>query len=133
MYRICSPCTPGCHKRMQRAFNGGYYFPLFTCPLFWKEKAALYERNHRTMNNEEKILGILMQMQSDIAGLKAGQAALEAGQADLRKDIADLKAGQAKMQEDISDTKTNVQFIWDDLGHAEDRLDAHDAAFKKIM
>ena len=77
MYRICSPCTPGCHKRMQRAFNGGYYFPLFTCPLFWKEKAALYERNHRTMNNEEKILGILMQMQSDIAGLKAGQAALE--------------------------------------------------------
>lgn len=112
MYRICSPCTPGCHKRMHRAFNGGYYFPLFTCPFFWKEKEALYERNHRTMNNEEKILGILMQMQSD---------------------IADLKAGQAKMQEDIADIKTNVQFIWDDLGHAEDRLDAHDAAFKKIM
>lgn len=78
------------------------------------------------MNNEEKILGILMQMQSDIADLREGIA-------DLREDIGDLKAGQAKMQEDIADIKTNVQFIWDDLGHAEDRLDAHDAAFKKIM
>ena len=78
------------------------------------------------MNNEEKILGILMQMQSDITALKAGQSKIQ-------EDIAGLKAGQSKMQEDIADIKTNVQFIWDDLGHAEDRLDAHDAAFKKIM
>lgn len=36
------------------------------------------------MNNEEKILAILEQMQGDIASLKQGQATLEQGQEELR-------------------------------------------------
>lgn len=53
------------------------------------------------MNNEEKILEILAQMQQDISGLKAGQAKLEAGQ-------ATLEAGQAAMRADIAEVKTRV-------------------------
>ena len=60
------------------------------------------------MNNEEKILEILAQMQQDISGLKAGQAKLEAGQAKLEAGQATLEAGQAAMRADIAEVKTRV-------------------------
>lgn len=54
------------------------------------------------MNNEDKILQILEQMQSD---------------------IADLKAGQAAMQADIAEINMNVKYIWEDLSRQEKRID----------
>ena len=46
------------------------------------------------MTNDEKILEILMQMQSDISDLKTGQAKLE-------QDVADLKAGQEQLSHNV--------------------------------
>ena len=48
------------------------------------------------MNNEEKILAILEQMQGDIASLKQGQATLEQGQEELR-------VGMNAMREEMND------------------------------
>ena len=53
------------------------------------------------MNNEEKILLILTQVQADIAGLKEGQTVMQA-------DIDSLKEGQTVMQADIGGLKTDV-------------------------
>ena len=69
------------------------------------------------MNNEEKILAILTQMQTDISDLKAGQAKLE--------------AAQAKMQEDIDEIKTNVEYIWEDISRTSDRVDKHETIIRK--
>ncbi len=67
------------------------------------------------MTNDEKILEILMQMQSDISDLKVGQAKLEqdvsdlkTGQAKLEQDVSDLKTGQAKLEQDVVGLKTDV-------------------------
>lgn len=46
------------------------------------------------MNHEEKILAILLQMQSDISDLKTGQAKLEV-------DVADLKVGQTQLSQGL--------------------------------
>ena len=43
------------------------------------------------MNNEEKILQVLTQMQGDISDLKQGQAKLEQGQAKLKQDVEETK------------------------------------------
>ena len=53
------------------------------------------------MNNEEKILEILVQMQTNITDLKSGQA-------QMRADITDLKSEQAQMRADIADLRTDV-------------------------
>ena len=63
------------------------------------------------MTNDEKILEILMQMQSDISDLKTGQAKLE-------QDVADLKAGQVKLEQDVAGLKTDVA----DLKTGQERL-----------
>lgn len=53
------------------------------------------------MNNEEKILEMLGQMQTDISGIKSDQAAMKA-------DIADIKTDQAAMKADIAGIKTRL-------------------------
>ena len=53
------------------------------------------------MNNEEKILEILVQMQTNITDLKSGQA-------QMRADITELKSEQAQMRADIADLRTDV-------------------------
>lgn len=63
------------------------------------------------MTNDEKILEILMQMQSDISDLKTGQAKLE-------QDVTDLKTGQAKLEQDVAGLKTDVA----DLKTSQERL-----------
>lgn len=60
------------------------------------------------MTNDEKILEILMQMQSDISDLKTGQAKLE-------QDVTDLKTGQAKLEQDVAGLKTNVADLKTDV------------------
>ena len=77
------------------------------------------------MNNEEKILNLLEQMQgrfdrieegqasmqADISGLKEGQTSLQEGQASMQVDISGLKEGQASMQADISGLKGDVSSL----------------------
>ena len=77
------------------------------------------------MNNEEKILEILVQMQTNITDLKSGQAQMQADitelkseQAQMRADIADLrtdvttlKSEQAQMRADITELKTDVRAL----------------------
>ncbi len=60
------------------------------------------------MNNEEKILEILVQMQTNITDLKSGQAQIRADIADLRTDVTTLKSEQAQMRADIADLRTDV-------------------------
>mgnify|MGYP002581958797 CR=1 FL=1 len=67
------------------------------------------------MNNEEKILEMLGQMQTDISGIKSDQAAMKADiagikteQAAMRADIAGIKTEQAAMKADIAGIKTRL-------------------------
>ena len=60
------------------------------------------------MTNDEKILEILLQMQSDISALKSGQMKLEQDVADVKADVIDLKSGQTKLEQDVADVKADV-------------------------
>ncbi len=50
------------------------------------------------MNNEEKILQMLTQMQEDITALKQGQAELQQGQAELQQGQASIEKRVTKIQ-----------------------------------
>lgn len=54
------------------------------------------------MNNEEKILQMLTQMQEDITALKQGQAELQQGQAELQQGQAELQQGQASIEKRVT-------------------------------
>ena len=88
------------------------------------------------MTNDEKILEILMQMQSDISDLKTGQAKLEQDVSDLKTDVADLKSdvsglkndvadlktGQAKLEQDVSDLKAGQEQLSHNVVSLENEL-----------
>ena len=72
------------------------------------------------MSNEEKMLDLLTQMQTDISSLKSGQeemrtdiAALKSGQEEMRTDIAALKSGQEEMRTDIAGIKDRLDRVED--------------------
>ena len=54
------------------------------------------------MNNEEKIISILGQMQEDLSGLKNDVAVLKEGQAALKDDVAVLKEDVAVLKDDVA-------------------------------
>ena len=56
------------------------------------------------MNNEEKILSLLEQMDGRLEKLEAGQAALEAGQ-------AALKAGQAEIIKEVKAIREQTEHL----------------------
>lgn len=58
------------------------------------------------MSNEEKILDLLTQMQTDISSLKSGQE-------EMRTDIAALKSGQEEMRTDIAGIKDRLDRVED--------------------
>ena len=73
------------------------------------------------MNNEEKILAILQQMQGDITGLKQGQnelradvAALKEDVSVLKEDVSTLKHGQNELRTDVAALKEDVEIIKED-------------------
>lgn len=76
------------------------------------------------MNNEEKILELLTQMQKDIADLKQGQIKLEQGQAELRADVATLKEDVAMIKEDTQITReaTNTLLEWAEQAQVEVKI-----------
>lgn len=67
------------------------------------------------MTNDEKILEILMQMQSDISDLKTGQAKLEQDVSDLKTDVADLKSDVSGLKTDVADLKTGQAKLEQDV------------------
>ena len=67
------------------------------------------EKGVIAMNNEEKILELLIQMQMDIAGLKQGQEDLRTDVATLKDDVAHLKQSQSVMQDRIEMIQEDVQ------------------------
>lgn len=60
------------------------------------------------MNNEEKILEMLGQMQADISGIKSDQAAMKADIAGIKTEQSAMKADQAAMKADIAGIKTRL-------------------------
>ena len=67
------------------------------------------------MTNDEKILEILLQMQSDISALKSGQMKLEQDVADVKADVIDLKSGQTKLEQNVTDLKFDVTDLKSDV------------------
>ena len=71
------------------------------------------------MNNEEKILQILTQMQNDISGLKEGQATIQADITEFKQDtnkrFDNLEQGQTSMQADTSGLKSDVSDLKTDV------------------
>ena len=68
------------------------------------------------MSNEEKMLDLLTQMQTDISSLKSGQE-------EMRTDIAALKSGQEEMRTDIAALKSSQEEMRTDIAGIKDRLD----------
>lgn len=68
------------------------------------------------MSNEEKMLDLLTQMQTDISALKSGQE-------EMRTDIAALKSGQEEMRTDIAALKSSQEEMRTDIAGIKDRLD----------
>ena len=60
------------------------------------------------MNNEEKILAILEAVQADISDLKAGQAKLEAGQAEIKQTLNAVFEHTAKLTESQAITDKTI-------------------------
>ena len=60
------------------------------------------------MNNEEKILSMLVQIQTDIKDLKQGQAKLEQGQARLTTKTEELELGLAALRDNVEKIDGNV-------------------------
>lgn len=93
------------------------------------------------MNNEEKILEILTQMQAAqtqtndrLAKLEAGQAKLEADVSGIKSDVSALKGDVSVLKDDVSDIKTQVNYIWEEIYRYGDRLQAQEEIVrKKIM
>jgi len=102
------------------------------------------------MNNEDKILTILEQMQTDIRDLKQGQAKLEQGQATMQIDtnrrfdklemgLSRLERNQISMQSDIRDLKQGqaelTSLVHGIHAHQEEDyilLKAHEEKFRQL-
>ena len=88
------------------------------------------------MNNEEKILTILEQMTGDIAELKQGQAKLEQGQLEIRKDVHQLQQGQKEIRKDIKQLKLEMKYAFDDVAmgdvRTENRIKKHEFEFHGV-
>jgi len=89
------------------------------------------------MNNEEKILEILTQMQDRMDRMEAKQdqtndrlTRMEADISGLKTDVSDLKTGQAKMEADISGIKVRLDV---DIQKQIDQLvDGQDLLYQKL-
>ena len=81
------------------------------------------------MNNEEKILAILEQMQGDIASLKQGQATLEQGQEELR---VGMNAMREEMNDRFDSLESSLKMAWEDISSGEKRLTQHEKEFHKV-
>lgn len=63
------------------------------------------------MNNEEKILELLAELKTDVAGLKTDVAGLKTDVAGIKTDVAELQTDVAGLQTDVTGLKTDVTSI----------------------
>lgn len=88
------------------------------------------------MNNEDKILAILTQMQSDISQIKEEQVAIKHEQVEIRQEQGQLKQGQidlkAYMDKRFSDLEYNLNAAWNDIGIVEKRILQHEKEFHSV-
>jgi len=68
------------------------------------------------MNNEEKILQILTQMQGDISDIKADVSELKADVAVLKHDVSELRADVEVLKHDVSALKGDIVRLENDHG-----------------
>lgn len=74
------------------------------------------------MNNEEKILQILMEMQTEQRKTNGRLDKLEAGQAELRQE----------MNERFDILEANMKFAWQDIAFVEKRVQQHEKEFHNV-
>jgi predicted nucleic acid-binding Zn-ribbon protein len=60
------------------------------------------------MNNEEKILEILGNIQADVSGLKTDVSGLKTDMTGMKADVSGLKTDVAEMKTDMTDLKERV-------------------------
>lgn len=68
------------------------------------------------MNNEEKILEILMQMQSDMSELKSDVSV-------LKTKVDNIETKVDSLQKDMDEVKLNVRFLWEEYERQDKRID----------
>lgn len=68
---------------------------------------------------DEKILNILLDIKTDIGGLKKDVEELKAGQADIRDDIVEIKDDIVEMKGDIVEMKGDIVEVKGRLGTLE--------------
>lgn len=68
------------------------------------------------MNNEEKILEILMQMQSDMSELKSDVSV-------LKTKVDNIETKVDALQKDMDEVKLNVRFLWEEYERQDKRID----------
>jgi len=77
------------------------------------------------VNNEEKILSILEQVNDRLGNLEQGQAKLE-------QDLQSVKQSQTVIQEDISQIKAEMKYAWQDIGFVEKKIKKHEREFHAV-
>ena len=65
------------------------------------------------MNNEEKILEILGNIQTDISGLKSDVSGLKTDVSGLKTDVSGLKTDVSGLKTDVADLKSDVADLRD--------------------
>jgi len=81
------------------------------------------------MNNEEKILAMLEQIQGDIKMLKFDVSELRANSDSMVTDIKILKHEVGELRGDVDDIKIEVGYIWDDIAKSGDRMETHEKKY----
>lgn len=71
------------------------------------------------MNNEDRILALLEQMNERLEKLEQGQAKLEQGQAKLER----------KMEHRFNKVDANLKALWHDVDYALDKIDEHEKTY----
>jgi len=95
------------------------------------------------MNNEDRIISMLEQMQADIKDLKQGQAVLEREVSDIKqsqnilrvanekldrnhavleKELKSVKSDVAEIKTDVKEIKNDLKYVWEDLSISDDRV-----------
>lgn len=77
----------------------------------------------REMNNGEKILEILQQMQTDIAGLQTQFNGMQETVSSIQLTVGGLQADVAGLKADVAGVKADVAGVKTDIGRLESKME----------
>jgi len=83
-------------------------------------------RKEDTMNNEEKILGMLSQMQADMTAMKADMTTMKADMMTVKADMTTMKADMTAMKADMTTMKADMMTVKADMTTMKARIDQID-------